>query len=191
MRYRSLRIALWIVAVGCSRQKDAPSDPQLAPAEAERLLSEWRTAIGMGNTNCRIVFDAPTLEVRGSSVTFRGANAERCAKSFSAAKLLTTSTCKDGACDATLNEKEASAYCDSGPPCSMIFTCGSARMDDLRIVSEGRHATITFKVNQAVSLAPLDGCPAFKRSSEDGAFTARASLDDAGRWALEGRPTKQ
>ena len=181
----------WIVVTGCSRDKPNNVHPQLTPPEAKLLLANWSTAIGMGHTNCRIVFDGPTLEAQGSSVTFRGNNAERCARSFSEAKLINGRSCQAEACTATLNEREASAYPKDDAPSWMVFKCGNARMDDLRVITEGRHATITFKVVNTVELAELDGCPPLKMSSEDRVWVSKASLDDAGRWALDGAPTGQ
>jgi hypothetical protein len=180
--------------LGCRSRKDPENaPPNLPPAEAEKLLlSQWSTRLGMGNTNCRMVFAAPAiLEASGSSLTFRGDTAERCAKALAAEKLISAPVCKDAVCTATLNEKDASSYCDPGSPCRLVFKCGAARLEDMRVVTEGRHATITVKVRNKVTAAAFDGCPASPVSSEDRAWVAKASLDDSGRWALDGMPMSQ
>ena len=76
-------------------------------------------------------------------------------------------------------------------PCRLALKCGTAKIEDTRVVTEGRHATFTFKVKNTVTTPRFDGCPASPMISEDGSFQAKASLDDTGKWALDGAPTRK
>jgi hypothetical protein len=189
----NVRVAVALVSIltvaGCSRVEQQPK--VLTQPEAEALLlAKWKTAVGLGNTNCTMRFDeeALTLQASGRGLTLRGAAAERCAKSLAAGNIIGGPDCHGDICTATLNEKEASAYCDDPAPCRLALTCGTAKLDDMRVVTEGRHATITFNVKNTVTTSRFDGCPNSPRISDDGSWVAKASLDDAGRWALDDAP---
>ena len=167
---------------------------RLSPQQAEALvLTRWSTAVGVGDTNCTMRFEQPalTLQASGRSLTFHGTSAERCAKSLAADGIVSDSECHGDTCTAKREEKVASVHCDDPSPCRLALKCGTAKLEDLRVITEGRHATITFDVKNTVTTSRFDGCPDSPKISDDGAWTARASLDDAGRWALDGAPSRQ
>jgi len=187
------------------------TEAHLAPAEAEKLLSDWSSRLRLGGTNCLMEFgkatpgeplegsgagkplDAapPQLATDGERITLHGGTAERCAKALVAAKVLATSSCWDdsgnNACGGPLQSRTASAYCDADP-CRIVFGCGSSKMEGLSITTEGAHATLRFRVVGAVDLTRHDGCPPSRRASEDQAWLAKATRDDAGKWSLDAMP---
>ncbi|MEP7123023.1 MAG: hypothetical protein ABJE95_18995 [Byssovorax sp.] len=188
--------------MACDRHK-------LEPSEAEKLLvGQWSARLGVGSTSCRMVFatasskgtvgsGAPplALSLQGTNVTIHGADAGRCARSLGAGKIIGPVDCQETAgehaCAGRLNEHEASARCAADSPCDLLLSCGSARIADMSVTTEERHATMKFKVVNTVTTAHFDGCPDSPKVSDDRSWTAKASLDDSGHWSLDETPKQQ
>jgi len=172
-------VAALVSAVGCDTTGSPPAEANLDAATAEKLLMEWASRLGVGNTNCRMELpkgDGSTdgLSLEDTRATLRGATAERCFKALAASQLVTSVSCGgalgDNTCAADLNPREVSAACEPEGLCRLIFICGSATLGDTSITTEGKRATIEARVVNRVSQSAWDGCPAASKVSEDGAW---------------------
>ncbi len=164
--------------------------------EAKRLIV---SRLGIGNVSCTVDFrhnrfglQPLKLSNDGTNITISGADAKTCAKSLTDNEVITSSQCQEftdnsTTCSASLISNNARVHCfeGEGTACWLsVYSCGTEQIEDLSIVTEGKHAQLKFRVATKWNKKGFKGCPDPAKQSEN-VWTAKASRNDQGQWLLD------